>query len=50
MSKNTKLHHGVGALNPLENDPNFETMGIGSPILVNGAQWYVLGTDQDRDV
>ncbi|MHA1613205.1 MAG: methanogenesis marker 16 metalloprotein, partial [Promethearchaeota archaeon] len=35
---------GVGSLNPLENDPKFETLGIGSPILVNGAQGYVLGT------
>lgn len=43
---------GTGALNPLENDPYFETLGIGSPILVNGAQGYILGTgtrsSQDR--
>jgi putative methanogenesis marker 16 metalloprotein len=35
---------GVGALNPLENDPNFDAIGVGSPILVNGALGYIIGS------
>lgn len=35
---------GVGAINPLENDPNFDVIGIGSPVLVNGALGYVIGS------
>lgn len=35
---------GVGAINPLENDPNFDVLGIGSPVLVNGALGYIIGS------
>jgi putative methanogenesis marker 16 metalloprotein len=33
---------GVGTLNPLENDPELQTIGVGSPILINGAKGYIL--------
>ena len=33
---------GVGALNPIENDPQLQTIGVGSPILVNGARGYII--------
>lgn len=33
---------GVGAYNPIENDPELNTIGIGSPIIINGARGYVL--------
>jgi len=34
---------GCGELNPLENDPNLRTIGIGTKILLNGAVGYVSG-------
>jgi len=34
---------GCGALNPLQNDPDFETIGVGIPVLVNGSIGYVMG-------
>ncbi len=34
---------GCGALNPFQNDPNFESFGVGSPILVNGSIGYLMG-------
>ena len=34
---------GCGALNPFQNDPEFETFGVGSPILVNGSIGYLIG-------
>ena len=34
---------GCGALNPFQNDPEFESFGIGSPILVNGNIGYLIG-------
>jgi len=34
---------GAGALNPLTNDPNYETIGIGTRIFLGGAQGYVIG-------
>ncbi|MFX1408751.1 MAG: methanogenesis marker 16 metalloprotein [Promethearchaeota archaeon] len=34
---------GCGALNPFENDPEFQTLGVGSPILVNGKRGYLIG-------
>ena len=34
---------GCGALNPFQNDPEFETFGIGAPILVNGNIGYLIG-------
>lgn len=35
---------GCGQLNPIENDPNLETIGIGTRVLINGAQGFVIGT------
>lgn len=34
---------GAGALNPLANDPNYETIGIGTRIFLGGGQGYVIG-------
>ena len=35
---------GCGQLNPIKNDPNLETIGIGTRVLINGAQGFVIGT------
>ncbi len=35
---------GCGQLNPIKNDPNLETIGVGTRILLNGAQGFVIGT------
>jgi len=40
---------GSGALNPLMNDPNYETIGIGTRIFLGGAQGYVLGEGTQHD-
>ncbi|MFX1327072.1 MAG: methanogenesis marker 16 metalloprotein [Promethearchaeota archaeon] len=34
---------GCGALNPFQNDPNFEVFGVGVPILVNGNIGHLIG-------
>jgi len=34
---------GCGELNPLENDPELKTIGIGTKVLINGAQGFVTG-------
>ena len=34
---------GSGELNPLMNDPDYETIGIGTRIFLGGAQGYVIG-------
>jgi uncharacterized protein (DUF39 family)/predicted transcriptional regulator len=34
---------GAGALSPLYNDPNFETIGVGTRIFLCGAQGYIIG-------
>jgi len=34
---------GCGELNPLEKDPDMKTIGVGSRVLINGAQGYVTG-------
>jgi uncharacterized protein (DUF39 family)/CBS domain-containing protein len=34
---------GAGELNPLMNDPDFETIGVGTRIFLGGAQGYVIG-------
>jgi len=34
---------GCGALNPFQNDPNFESLGVGTPLLVNGSLGYLMG-------
>jgi len=36
---------GCGALNPFQNDPRFETFGVGTPILVNGSIGYLIGPE-----
>ncbi len=35
---------GCGHLNPVQNDPFLETIGVGTRILLNGAEGFVLGT------
>ncbi|MBN1134907.1 MAG: methanogenesis marker 16 metalloprotein [Methanosarcinaceae archaeon] len=35
---------GCGELNPIKNDPKLETIGIGTRILINGAEGFVAGT------
>ena len=35
---------GCGQINPIKNDPNLETIGIGTRILLNGAPGFVVGT------
>ncbi|MBN1800737.1 MAG: methanogenesis marker 16 metalloprotein [Candidatus Lokiarchaeota archaeon] len=34
---------GCGALNPFQNDPLFETFGVGMPVLVNGSIGHLIG-------
>ena len=34
---------GAGELNPLMNDPDYETIGLGTRIFLGGAQGYVIG-------
>ncbi|AKB80658.1 Ferredoxin oxidoreductase [Methanosarcina barkeri 3] len=34
---------GCGELNPIENDPRLETIGIGTRVLLNGADGFVTG-------
>lgn len=34
---------GCGELNPIENDPGLETIGIGTRVLINGAEGFVTG-------
>jgi putative methanogenesis marker 16 metalloprotein len=34
---------GCGALNMYQNDPEFLTLGVGSPMLVNGGKGYLVG-------
>jgi putative methanogenesis marker 16 metalloprotein len=34
---------GCGAMNPFQNDPEFESFGVGSPVLVNGNTGYLMG-------
>ena len=36
-------YSGAGELNPLMNDPDYETIGVGTRIFLGGAQGYVLG-------
>jgi len=40
-----ELHFaGCGELNPLEKDPAMDTIGVGTKILMNGAEGFVIGT------
>ena len=34
---------GAGELNPLMNDPNYETIGFGTKIFLGGGQGYIIG-------
>jgi len=34
---------GCGHLNPLQNDPGLENIGVGTRVLINGAEGFVLG-------
>ncbi|WP_340819308.1 methanogenesis marker 16 metalloprotein [Methanolobus sp. WCC4] len=34
---------GSGEINPIQNDPNMETIGIGTRMLMNGAEGFVIG-------
>jgi len=36
-------YSGAGELNPLMNDPDYETIGVGTRIFLGGAQGYVIG-------
>ncbi len=36
-------YSGAGELNPLMNDPDFETIGVGTRIFLGGGQGYVIG-------
>ena len=42
-------YSGAGALNPLMNDPDYETIGIGTRIFLGGAQGHVLGEGTQHD-
>jgi uncharacterized protein (DUF39 family)/predicted transcriptional regulator len=36
-------YSGAGELNPLMNDPDYETIGLGSRIFLGGGQGYIIG-------
>ena len=36
-------YSGAGVLSPLSNDPDYETIGIGTRIFIGGGQGYVIG-------
>jgi L-aspartate semialdehyde sulfurtransferase len=36
-------YSGAGVLSPLSNDPEYETIGMGTRIFIGGAQGYVIG-------
>jgi len=40
---------GAGSLNPLSNDPNYETIGIGTRIFLGGGIGYVMGEGTQHD-
>ena len=35
---------GCGSINPVQNDPSLKTIGIGTKVLINGAEGFVTGT------
>ncbi|MFX0060719.1 MAG: homocysteine biosynthesis protein [Candidatus Hermodarchaeota archaeon] len=37
-------YSGAGELAPIPNDPNFQTIGVGTRIFLGGAQGYVIGS------
>ena len=42
-------YSGAGALSPLYNDPDFETIGVGTRIFLCGARGYVVGRGTQHD-
>ncbi len=40
---------GAGELNPLQNDPDYETIGTGTRIFLGGTQGYVIGEGTQHD-
>jgi len=42
-------YSGAGSLNPLMNDPDYETIGIGTRIFLGGGQGYVIGEGTQHD-
>lgn len=40
---------GAGSLNPLCNDPDYETIGIGTRIFIGGGQGYIIGEGTQHD-
>jgi uncharacterized protein (DUF39 family)/CBS domain-containing protein len=40
---------GAGELNPLMNDPDYETIGIGTRIFLGGTQGYIIGEGTQHD-
>lgn len=42
-------YSGAGALTPLMNDPDYETIGIGTRIFLGGTQGYVIGEGTQHD-
>ena len=42
-NKSELTFSGCGALNPFQNDPDFQSFGVGTPLLVNGAIGYLMG-------
>ena len=42
-------YSGAGGLNPLMNDPDYETIGIGTSIFLGGGKGYVIGEGTQHD-
>ncbi|MBD3227946.1 MAG: CBS domain-containing protein [Candidatus Lokiarchaeota archaeon] len=42
-------YSGAGELNPIQNDPDFETIGIGTKIFLGGGIGYVIGEGTQHD-
>jgi uncharacterized protein (DUF39 family) len=42
-------YSGAGALSPLSNDPDFETIGVGTRIFLGGTGGYVVGPGTQHD-
>ncbi len=42
-------YSGAGELNPLMNDPDYETIGMGTRIFLGGTQGYVIGEGTQHD-
>jgi L-aspartate semialdehyde sulfurtransferase len=42
-------YSGAGSLNPLMNDPDYESIGVGTHIFLGGGQGYVIGEGTQHD-